>query len=212
MFIKFEDIKNKYNLNISNVLHVGAHEAEEHDDYFSNGCKKVYWVEANEELVKKLKTRLDVGTNQVFCEAVSDTDDQEIQFLITNNLQSSSILELGTHKEMYPNIFVYKQVTMETKTIKTILEENNIDSTKIDFINLDIQGAELKALKGAGIALLDSIKAIYTEINTQQVYKGCGLLEEIDAFLLEHGLIRVETYLADQNAWGDALYVRGTLL
>jgi hypothetical protein len=38
-------------------------------------------------------------------------------------------------------------------------------------------GSELSALKSAG----DAIN--YAEVNTQEVYKGCGLLPELDAFL-----------------------------
>ena len=50
MLIPYNKIVEKYNLNIKTVLHIGAHKAEEHDDYFNNGCEEVVWVEANPKL------------------------------------------------------------------------------------------------------------------------------------------------------------------
>ena len=35
----------------------------------------------------------------IFLEFISDVNDEEVYFYITNNGQSSSILELGTHKK-----------------------------------------------------------------------------------------------------------------
>jgi len=48
---------------------------------------------------------------------------------------------------------------------------------------------------------------IYTEVNTADVYKGCGQLQDLDSFLGDHGLKRVMTRMTDQN-WGDAIYIR----
>jgi hypothetical protein len=62
------------------------------------------------------------------------------------------------------------------------------------------------ALKGATIGL-EFPKVIYLETNTEEVYKGCGKLDEIDSFLKTHGFERVETYMT-KYGWGDALYIR----
>jgi len=207
MLIQYKDIIKKYNLKINNILHVGAHIAEEHDDYFNNGCDLVYWIEANPFLVKNLELTLDDDKNKVFNCLVSDKDDQEVQFFITNNNQSSSILELGSHRFLFPSIYVDKEIKMKTKTINTLFTENNVNFETIDFINLDIQGAELLALKGIN-KNLHHIKAIYTEINTDQVYKGCALLTEIDEYLEQYNFRRVETKMWQDHPWGDALYIK----
>lgn len=207
MFIKYQTIKQKYNINIETVLHVGAHLAEEHDDYFNNGCKKVIWIEANPELASLLKSKLDLSKNIILNYAVSNQDDREINFMITNNGQSSSILELGFHKNLYPNIYVQKEIKLYTKTLNSTFKENNLNLQDIDMINLDIQGAELMALQGVG-SCLNNIKAIYTEINLIEVYKGCALVEEIDKFLEQYHFVRVETSLDSSGTWGDALYIK----
>lgn len=208
MFMNLKDILDKYNLNFRKVLHVGACDAEEEQDYFNNGCKFVYWVEANQQLALNIEERLDAERNKILNYAISDTDYEEVSLYITNNLQSSSILEMGTHSKKYPNIYIQKKITIDSRTIRSLVEEKEILIEEIDFINLDIQGAELKALRGCSVELLNSVKAIYTEINTEYVYKECCLVDEIDDFLASFGFKRVETFIATEGGWGDALYIK----
>lgn len=77
---------------------------------------------------------------------------------------------------------------------------------RYDFINLDIQGAELLALKGA-TSILPFVKAIYTEVNEKELYEGCALIEELDAYLKQNGFTRILTNMT-KHGWGDALYIR----
>ena len=74
-------------------------------------------------------------------------------------------------------------------------------------MNLDIQGVELKAIKSME-KYLPNIKYIYTEANTEEVYKGCDLLTDIDQYLETHGFKRIETSIYKQYGWGDAFYSR----
>ena len=52
---------------------------------------------------------------------------------------------------------------------------------------MDIQGCELLALKGAKTALA-RVDALYMEVNEKELYKGCGLMSEIDEALREYGI------------------------
>lgn len=82
---------------------------------------------------------------------------------------------------------------------------NNIDASKYNFWNFDIQGAELMALKGATQSIKYA-KAIYLEVNEKELYKNCGLITEIDTFLLQYKFKRVLTNITI-HGWGDALYI-----
>ncbi len=73
-------------------------------------------------------------------------------------------------------------------------------------MNFDIQGAEIKALKGAE-CVLPFANALYMEVNVEELYKGCGLLPEMDAYLKERGFDRVLTRMIPKG-WDDALYIR----
>jgi hypothetical protein len=82
--------------------------------------------------------------------------------------------------------------------------------SEYDFWNFDIQGAELFALKGANTAIKYA-KAIYLEVNTEEVYKGCALIGELDNFLDKHNFKRVITKMTEYG-WGDALYIKTHLV
>jgi FkbM family methyltransferase len=190
-------------ISVKGILHIGAHECEELSDYLRDGVTstEIDWVEANPVLVAKMAGR---GIS-VHNAAVSDVE-AELPFHITNNGQSSSLLEFGTHKASYPWCKVVETITVRTKRLDSLISEKSITVNRRNFWNLDIQGAELSALRSAGDAI-NSVDAIYAEVNTQEVYKGCALLPDLDAFLDAKGFKR-EMIRMTGAGWGDALYVR----
>jgi len=209
MLIPFEQINQFIESNgkkIQGILHVGAHECEERDDYNINGINddNIIWIEGNNDLVQQNKQK---SKNINIYHVLVDNEEKDVMFNITNNGQSSSILELGTHKESYPYIFVSQQQQQRTMRLDSFFEQNNIDPSKYDFWNLDIQGTELRALKSAE-KYLKFVNYIYTEVNTQEVYKGCALLPELDEYLAKHGFMRVGINLVNGAGWGDAVYFR----
>ena len=208
MFIPLKYLKEKYNLNLENILHVGAHEAQELDDYILCGAKRIHWVEANTELSIKLANRLDPSIHKVTNAVVSNEDNKEVIFKIANNTQSSSILDLGGHSNLFPDIYYTHEEKRLTKTLNSIMIEHKF-LNKINFLNIDIQGAELLALQGL-TEHLDSIESIYIEINDSEVYKNCAQTNEIDEFLIQFNFERKEKYLYSDHPWGDAFYIKKT--
>jgi FkbM family methyltransferase len=187
------------------VLHVGAHECEEKEMY--NKCEiedaKIVWIDGNDQKIREMKQKF---PDARLYSALIDDQEREVKFYITNNGQSSSILPLDTHKQHYPDIVVSEEQVKKTTTLKRLIEDNNIDPKDLNFWNLDIQGVELSALRGAG-DYLKYADAIYSEVNVEHLYEGCALLPELDAFLKEKGFERVAMKLMPQG-WGDALYIR----
>ena len=55
---------------------------------------------------------------------------------------------------------------------------------------------------------LNHIQYIYTEVNTEEVYKGCNLIGEIDDYLHGFGFERVAQDIYSQFGWGDAFYIK----
>ena len=213
MLIPFKRCVQFAGLNFQSIIHIGAHTGEEIADYASHGVKRVVWFEANRNIIPQLEksTRNFNVSQEYFCEVLSDTDGEEVDFTITNNGQSSSILELGTHKIHHPNIHVVETTKLLTKRFDSVLKAHpdRININSVDFVNLDVQGAELKVLHGFGDCFTENqnIKAVYTEINIEEVYVGCALLGQVDSFLSQFGFNRVATEMTYAN-WGDALYLR----
>jgi len=206
MLIDVNAIK-KYKSKIKGIYHIGAHTLEENNYYFELGINRVLWFDANPKLVEQAKERLFyISTQEIYNELLSDADGNIVEFYITNNNASSSMLKLKEHKKYYPHIVVSEVIKLATKKMSTFIKENNIDTTKYNFINVDVQGAELKVIKGFE-EYLDTIDFIYTEVNTEELYEDCAMMNEIDNFLEFHNFKRVETLITLAN-WGDALYVR----
>lgn len=207
MLITLDKLVERFKLNINGVLHIGAHECEEYAAYLNQKIPKenIFWIEAMENKVIQMKKK-NKNIN-IYKAVVSDTDGEEVTFNITNNGQSSSFLELGTHEKHHPHVHIIKKEKMITSRMDTFIDRELINMTNVNFLNLDIQGAELKALKGLG-KYIDNINYIYTEVNTEKVYKECALMDEIDEFLKEKGFVRKCESIYKQYGWGDAFYMR----
>lgn len=195
----------KFNINIKGALHVGAHDCEELPFYRNMGLTEldVVWIDAIPEKVQQGKAR---GIQNLYQAVITDKDEEKVNFKVTNNVQSSSVLDFGTHAIHHSHVHFVGSIELETSTIKTFFEKNKLDTTKYDFWNMDIQGAELMALHGAG-NILENVKALYLEVNTEEVYKGCGLIGQIDDYVASYGFKRVRTEIT-QHGWGDALYLK----
>jgi len=206
MLIPFSKILEKYNCKITGILHIGAHNCEELVDYQKYGFTndKIIWIEANPELVKN---NINIDNTRIIKNFIcSDTDIGSTKLNIANNTQSSSILEFGSHASSYPRIKYVRSINVQNKRIDTMYLEDNIPNNFANFVNIDIQGAELLALKGMG-NILHNFDYVYLEVNKAQVYKNCALVNEIDDYLSKFSLKRVETKWS-RKKWGDALYIK----
>lgn len=216
MLIPLNELIKNHNLDISGVLHLGAHTGEEAEAYDANGVGAVYWVEGNPDLMRPLARHLARYPNQTAHQALlADVTGREMVFHISSNdttpagkidHQSSSLLELGTHLKSSPDVYFGKDLTLTSITVDDLVRRESIG--RFNFMNLDLQGAELLALRGAEWAL-KSCDALYTEVNEREVYVGCVKIKELDRFLADRGFSRRQTEWAGKAGWGDALYVRG---
>ncbi len=110
---------------------------------------------------------------------------------------------------------------VETRRLDSI---ENLE--RIDFLKLDVQGAELDVLRGAG-HLLHDVLVIQTEVEFVPLYKGQPLFADIDAFLRASGfqfhafggiarrfvwpfqkVAGSPLQGMNQTLWADALYIR----
>jgi FkbM family methyltransferase len=201
MLIPLHDLVKKYNINFKGVLHIGAHECEELNDYERYLPRtQILWVEALPGKVEFCKNKY---PNLLIKNAVVSDTVETVRFNVSNNGQSSSMLDFGLHSQFHPQVHYVTCFETETKLLKDIICNYNI---QYNFLNLDIQGAELKALKGME-EYLSTVDYIYIEVNSDYVYVGCALITELDDYLLKFGLHRVETKWTDCK-WGDAFYIR----
>lgn len=210
MLIPLADLQKKYGLKITGILHVGAHLCEEREAYLQTGVSdaQIYWIEGNQDIAKQVHERDPVI--KIIPALVSDTNQTLVHFIVTNNGQSSSILELDEHKVEHPSVIETERRLQKTTRLDTLIPKHKIDMTHINFLNIDIQGAELLALRGLG-RYLNFINYIYVEVNIKSLYKDCALLPELDEFLQLNGFVQKELFLTHYG-WGDAFYIRRDII
>lgn len=203
MLITVEDLSNFWKVSPKGVIHVGAHNAEERESYVRAGWGPPFiWIEAQATKFEHLRANLP-NSDLVIQGAAWSEGNQEISLHVTNNSQSSSVLELHEHRDLYPEIQVVERELVQTVRIDEVIP----NELELNFLAIDIQGAELEALKGS-VKLLPKINWIYVEVNKRPIYSGCSLVEEIDVFLEVFGFRRVQTYWVHGSGWGDAIYCR----
>ncbi len=172
------------------ILHLGAHRGSEAPIYDWFG-KKVIWVEANPKIYFDLKINIEKYINQKgFCYLITDKTGVNYNFNISNNdAASSSIYEFGElsvgNKNLWPNKKPLKfldKINLRSITIDDLIEKNGIDIKLYDHWVMDLQGAELLALKGAKKSLT-TCKTLYIEVSDGEVYKGNPNYKDIINYL-----------------------------
>jgi FkbM family methyltransferase len=216
MLIDFRKLFPKYNIKPKGVLHIGANIGEEADVYYELGIDKAFFIEASTEIYIKLSDNLKKpqykGRYVSILACIGESNYTGVIHIANNAGQSSSLLELGTHKIQHPDVHFIRDEKVVVRTMMDVweqLKEHHVFTEKefgeFDFLNIDIQGAELMALKGMG-DLLRQFKWACLELNRGQVYQGCGEVESVDLFMISHGFRRVETKWVGN--WGDGIYIR----
>lgn len=205
MLLKLENLITNHKLKIKGILHVGAHLAEEAQDYAHLGLHNVYWIEGNADNILAIEREVAGMGHWVICALITDKDHEDIQFNITNHQSmSSSIFEFGTHPTFSPETVFVERRMVESRTLDSLGAEYDW-FPGVNMLNMDLQGAELLALQGAQ-KVLKKVDYVYTEVNKAEVYEGCAQVEDLDTILSDFD--RVETGWVPRQGWGDALYVR----
>ena len=201
---KFLSVLLKNKITINGIFHIGAHDCEELS-FYTEICnpESIIWVDALEFKVNEQKAK---GVNNIYCATISDKDDDIVNFNVSNNYASSSILPFGTHTTEHPHVHYIGYFPTKTVTVDTFFQKNNLDPTKCNLWNIDIQGAEMLALKG-GTNAVKYANVLYLEVNEKELYKGCPNINEIDNYVSQFGFRRVLTEITI-HGWGDAVYIK----
>ena len=205
MMISLEHIIKTYNLHIKGVLHIGAHHGQEYHSYLQAGVEDMIFFEPIKSTFSILSNTLLDSGNRVSCFNIAlgnEVGEKEMYVETVNKGQSCSFLEPGTHLKQYPKI------TFDKKEVVKINMLDNIpfNREKYNMINIDVQGFELEVFKGAE-KTLPYVDIIYSEVNFEEVYKGCVHVRDLDRFLGTFGFIRILTSNKPKS-WGDALYLK----
>ncbi|MGH7156965.1 MAG: FkbM family methyltransferase [Candidatus Saccharimonadales bacterium] len=120
--------------------------------------------------------------------------------------KSSSLLPPKDHKRIHPWVKFDKHAVVSTERLDNFCQAHSI--SKIDFIYLDVQGAEKMVLEGAGNYLND-VKLIWLEVEAIELYEGQPLKYDIEKFMTGKGFKRIKDTVG--SIAGDQLYINRKL-
>lgn len=187
-----EDINQHLIARSTGVIHLGAHIGQESELYDSHKIP-VLWVEGNPEIFPILQENLRMYPRQRSILALlGDTDGVEVAFKVSDNgAVSSSVFPLDSENTQ-ERFQLDREINLVFCRLDTLLKVNSIDSTMYSHWVIDLQGAELIALRGAG-ELLKSCSSMFVEVSTRRIYDGGADWIELRNYLEAHGLFPLWT-------------------
>ena len=208
-----------------NVVDIGANPAEGEAPYkplLDAGLAKVVGFEPNPEALSKLNAGK--GPNETYLPyAVFDGTEQEIKFCQWPGM--TSLLEPNTELLDYYYGFPEWGKVLERRRIATVRLDDVAEIEAIDYLKIDIQGAELEVFQN-GVNRLGDCLAIHTEVEFLPMYKDQPLFSEVEQFLRKRGFVfhrfvewhsrTVRPMIIDQNIYanlsqafyGDAIFIK----
>jgi len=148
--------------------------------------------------------------------AVSDTCGTQAFHCSDEQSDMNSLLPLSSHAGLLTTASADRVITVDTVTLDAFCTRHRLDHLQI--LKMDIQGAELKALRGAsGLLERRAIGLIYTEMNFGQLYEGQGTFHEVSQLLSTYsyslyGLYNIAYSRNGPIGWADAIFVSPQLL
>jgi FkbM family methyltransferase len=209
MLLDYNNLKQKYNINITGVIQVGAHHGEELEGFWLKepNIKHIILFEADPDNFKVLKEKTDnIQTDKtlyVINKGIGPFSCEMTLYKETNNNgQSNSVLKPKVHLQAFPHIIFDKETKIKIEPL-----DKYECSPEFNFMTIDVQGFELEVLRGAR-KTLNNIQWLMLEVNRDETYENCAQVDEIDEFLAKYNFKRVETGWWQNTFWGDALYIK----
>lgn len=198
----YTDLRQMLIARSAGVLHIGAHVGQEASTYATAG-KKVLWVEAIPDVHKALVANLTPFSDQRSLNALLGDEEKLVTFhLAENRGESSSLFQFSKSSRFGVRMSGVLQLQM--RRLDSILTPRDIRESYSHWV-VDVQGAELLVLKGAGLLLNECI-SLDVEVSTYETYEGGAQLDQITKHLVEFGFIPVWKF--NPNSHGNLLFIR----
>lgn len=184
------------------ILHIGAHFGQEAKRY-SELDVPVLWIEANPKTYKSLLDNISHFENQSARNfLLGDCEGAEVTFHLTSNdSASSSVLEPKAETSQHFHLVGDLLLTMHR--LDAVLSEK--EASQFAHWVIDVQGAELLVLKGAG-NLIDHCQSLLVEVKRESFYYSGVSFNTIKTFLNMKGFINL--WEVDSNAEENILFIR----
>lgn len=187
----------KYGLEIDAgdlILEVGSGDLRDAIHFHKCFKTKVYSFDCNPDSLMLMqehftRNQLTEDDVEIIPYAVSDEETTCWFYPINeNNIGASSLFPLNRdeytagHTDAW-GAYAKKRIEVTSITLGNWLEQRELADTPIGLIMMDLQGAELKALKGLGPYLQQNVKAFITEGDFVPLYEGGDCIYQLLEYL-----------------------------
>lgn len=212
-----------------NVLEIGALPIEGHPEPFHSLIplfpgSRINAFEVDPDLCERLNGKAINGL--VYHPVALGKREEERPFYMTRHPMCASLYKSNERLiERYNNMEVAmlkEVITIKTVSLDHFIAVNNIPA--VDFIKIDIQGAELDVFQG-GMSVLKNVLAIVTEVEFFPLYENQPLFGDVYEFLVKSGFIfhkfmslsgrslkpivfNNNPNFATQHMWADAMFLK----
>lgn len=234
-YLKYNGYLDQLHLTVCNV---GSRKIDETDSYTSKGWDifaphlTVYGFDVDEDACIAANTQIQ-KQNISWCEkhipiALSNTPGEKTLYVtgspICSSLYPPNEALLIRFKELPKFMNLEFTIEIETTTLDLFTQANGIHA--VDFLQIDVQGAELQVLEGAIALLKNSILALQVEVEFCPLYLNQPLFADIDQYLRALDFTLFDLYPSyrirsrsavvnpkhpGQILWADAFYLRDLL-
>lgn len=198
------------------IVHVGAYAGEELEAYIAAGFRRILLVEANPDVIPRLLSHVEFWNNWLsrleeigllsdrhpsiqVCHCIAGEQAGIAEFYVTKSAMQSSMLSPSN-----PELSLDRTVQIRMLPLPGILEELSWPINEVGVLVVDVQGAELKVLRGAE-ELLRHLQSVIVEVNWKDRYIGQCSFEELDSFLKEHKFLN-RRFLQIRKHSADVMY------
>lgn len=207
--IDIAGVLRRYRIAPCGVIHVGAHKGEEVDLYRKIGFPRILLIEPLPECHSFIVAKIEGSRDATCVKCAVGSYNGTALLRVTNEPQSSSLLELAGHRALYPGIVETEQVEVEVRTLDALLVEIGHSSRGYNFLNMDIQGMEGEVLESS--QTWHDMDAILLERSKSELYLGQQIETEVDAILDQAGFVLVAEDHTYSKEWGDGMFVKRSL-
>ncbi len=185
---------------------------------------RIIAFEVDDGLCENLNKKAQAGL-QYYPIALGRTEEKRHFYQTMHPMCSSLYMPNEKLLDRYNNLEVARLKSIDTmNTVSLDYFVSNHDIGSIDFIKIDIQGAELEVFEGGATSLKDTL-GIVSEVEFVPLYENQPLFGDVCAFLAKQGIVfhkflgmsgrtlkplilQNNLNFATQHLWSDVLFLR----
>lgn len=187
------------------IAQIGSRKISGADDYSSQSWGifapnlTIYGFEADADECKRMNQNLkerNISHQEKHIPIALSNTQGKSQLYVTKDKACSSLYEpngnyASRFRSPLPEFLTLDYISeIETTTLDSFCASELVDS--IDFLQVDVQGAELNIFQGAQQIIKNSTLAIQTEVEFAPIYKNQPLFADVDSHLRQQGFFLQE--------------------